>query len=237
MMVLPHVAVIIPALNEETTIDGVVRRSIASFDKDCDIRIVVGDNGSNDRTARKSVDAGAEVVKEPNRGYGAACLRAIHHLGDWPDFLVFLDADGSSRPEEIPSLLDPLLIGKADLVIGIRNDDSAMTLPQRWGTKLAVTLVNVRWSTSFKDMGPFRAVRYDSYRKLGMRDKTWGWTIEMQILAVIHGLRFDQIPVSWEMRKGGASKISGTISGVVRAGFRILWTVGKYSLHKPLPSE
>lgn len=236
-MALPHVAVIIPALNEETTIRGVVKRSIASLDEICDFRILVSDNGSTDRTAKNSADAGAEVVKESNRGYGAACIRAVRHLEDWPDFLVFLDADGSSRPEEIPVLLDSLLAGKADLVIGIRNDDTAMTLPQRWGTKLAVTLVNVRWGTSFQDMGPFRAVRYDSFRKLGMRDKTWGWTIEMQILAVIHGLRCEQIPVSWEMRMGGSSKISGTLSGVVRAGFRILWTVGKYSLYRPFPSR
>jgi hypothetical protein len=133
----------------------------------------------------------------------------------------------------MPRLVDPLVKEQADLVLGMRPDSMAMTIPQRWGTKMAVFLVNLRWGVDFLDMGPFRAIRSEAYRRLKMRDKTWGWTIEMQILSVLRGLKYLEVPVSWRERQGGVSKISGTFSGVVRAGMRILWIVFRYSLKYP----
>ena len=130
------------------------------------------------------------------------------------------------------SLIEPLRTGRAELVLGRRTFSSAMTLVQRWGTRFAVSLVNFRWGCSFGDMGPFRSITLKSYRRLGMCDATWGWTIEMQILAVLKGVKSIEVPVTWEHRIAGRSKISGTLSGVMRAGTRILWTVGKYSLHR-----
>lgn len=224
-----NLAVVIPALNEATTV-GVVIGKILQHTAAWATRVIVADNGSGDDTVRIARQAGAEVVLATPRGYGLACLRAVEHLSDWPDILLFLDADGSSSAAEIPSLLTPIQLGTTDLVIGCRPDRSAMTLPQYWGTQLAISLIRFRWGHRFQDMGPFRAIRHDSYRQLGMEDRTWGWTVEMQILALLQGLSITEIPVSWLPRQGGVSKISGTLSGVARAGARILWTIGKYSL-------
>ena len=223
-----NLAVVIPALNEATTV-GVVVSQVLEHTADWSTRVVVADNGSGDNTDRVARRAGAEVVLATPHGYGLACLKAVDHLSDWPDILLFLDADGSSRAAEIPSLLTPIQLRQADLVIGCRPDRSAMTLPQYWGTQLAISLIRLRWGHRFQDMGPFRAIRHDSYRELGMQDRTWGWTVEMQILAVLQGLQISEVPVSWLPRQGGVSKISGTLSGVARAGARILWTIGKYS--------
>ena len=224
-----NLAVVIPALNEATTV-GVVVTEVLEHTGDWSTRVVVADNGSGDDTARVAHQAGAEVVLATPRGYGLGCLRAVEYLSDWPDVLLFLDADGSSRAAEIPSLLTPIQLRTADLVIGCRPDRSAMTLPQYWGTQLAISLIRFRWGHCFQDMGPFRAIRHDSYRQLGMQDRTWGWTVEMQILAVLQGLSILEVPVSWLPRQGGVSKISETWSGVARAGGRILWTIARYSL-------
>jgi len=226
------VGIVVPALNEEDSIDSVVDRIRRSAEPIGAFRVVVGDNQSSDNTAEVALGAGAEVVQARSRGYGNACLRAIEHLGDWPDVLLFVDADGSSRPEDMSSLIEPLRTGRAELVLGQRTFSSAMTPVQRWGTRLAVSLVNLRWGCSFRDMGPFRSITLKSYRRLGMRDRTWGWTIEMQILAVLRGVKTLEVPVAWDHRIAGKSKISGTLSGVVRAGTRILWTVGRYSLRR-----
>jgi glycosyltransferase involved in cell wall biosynthesis len=225
-----RIGIIIPALNEELTIAHVVARCLQSTRGWGQVRVVVADNGSTDRTAFLARESGAEVVPVRRRGYGNACLGALEHLGEWPEILVFLDADGSSRPEEIPLLLQPLADRRADLVLGRRPAGAAMTPPQRWGTRLAVWLVNQRWGADYHDMGPFRAIRRQVLAELAMTDRTWGWTIEMQILAWRKRVRFQEVPVSWEPRLGGRSKISGTVSGVLRAGGRILWTVGRYSL-------
>jgi len=228
-----NLAVVIPALNEATTVGAVVSQ-VLEHTAGWATRVVVVDNGSGDDTQRVAREAGAEVVPAAPRGYGIACLRAIEYLSDWPDVLLFLDADGSSRAAEIPSLLTPIHLRAADLVIGCRSDRSAMTLPQYWGTRLAISLIHFRWGRRFQDMGPFRAIRQDSYRLLGMRDRTWGWTVEMQILAVLQGLNILEVPVSWLPRQGGTSKISGTVSGVARAGARILWTIARYSFRSCL---
>ncbi len=228
-----NLAVIIPALNEAATV-GVVVREVLDDTGDWSTRVVVADNGSQDETGRVAREAGAEVVRASPHGYGLACLTALGHLSDWPDILLFLDADGSSRAAEIPSLLSPIRDRAADLVIGCRPDRSAMTLPQRWGTRLAISLIRWRWGYHFQDMGPFRAIRHDAYAMLGMRDRTWGWTVEMQILAVLRGLSILEVPVAWLPRQAGVSKISGTLSGVTRAGGRILWTILRYSLRRRL---
>lgn len=227
-----RIGIVIPALNEELTIAQVLARCWKSTRGWGQVRLVVTDNGSTDQTAFLARKAGAEVVQAPLRGYGNACLCALEHLGEWPEVLVFLDADGSSRPEEIPRLLQPLADGRADLVLGRRRAGVAMTPPQRWGTRLAVWLVNLRWGAGYHDMGPFRAIRRQVLAELAMADRTWGWTIEMQILAWQKKVRVREVPVSWEPRLGGRSKISGTVSGVLRAGARILWTVGRYALRR-----
>lgn len=224
-----QLGIVIPALDEEESIGSVVRSLIQSLASDVELRVVVADNGSRDQTAQRAVLAGAEVISVPQKGYGNACMAAIRHLSDWPDTLLFIDADGSSSPDEASRLVTPILTGELDLTIGVRPLTEHMTLPQKLGTKLAVQLVNRIWKTSYSDMGPFRCIRKSAFDRLEMKDTTWGWTIEMQILATIHSLRIGEVPVSWNQRIAGVSKISGTLSGVVRAGLRILWTVGKYA--------
>lgn len=196
------------------------------------VRVMVGDNNSTDGTAAAARASGAEVVRVTRRGYGAACRGAIASLGDWPEVLVFMDADGSSRPEEIPRLLAPVFREGLDLVVGRRPPGCPMTPPQRWGTWLAVEVMALRWGRFYSDIGPFRAIRRTAFEKLGMRDQTWGWTVEMQVMALLQGLRVGEVPVSWEKRLAGVSKISGTALGVARAGARILWTLVRYSLQR-----
>ncbi len=224
----------IPAADEEYTVGQVVRRCRLAGEQLGSTRIVVCDNDSGDGTARVARAAGAEAVFAQPRGYGTACLAAIAHLGSWPDVLVFVDADGSNRPEEMGRLVEPIQSSRADLVIGVRPPDAHMTLPQRWGNRLATQLIAWRWGHVLSDLGPFRAIRRSSYEELGMKDRTWGWTVEMQILALLGDLKVEEVSVSWDQRLGGVSKISGTISGVLRAGARILWTIGCFSvsLHK-----
>ncbi len=225
-----RLGVVIPALNEEESVSSVVERSILALEPLGNYRLVVCDNGSADNTALVAARAGAEVIRVDKRGYGAACLGGISYLADWPTIIVFLDADGSSRPEEIPRLIEAVVEGDVDLAIGCRPWAAPMTPPQRWGTWLAVKAVNWIWGAEFSDMGPFRCIAKESLDKLMMKDLTWGWTIEMQILAQIIGLRVTEVPVSWEQRTAGVSKISGTFVGVVRAGFRIVWTIVRSAL-------
>ena len=228
--------IVIPAFNEEETVGDIVRRSLRSAADLGDLRVVVTDNGSTDDTAVAAANGGAEVVRVAKKGYGAACLGGILHLSGWPSSIVFLDADGSSRPEEIPVLVQGIAAGDCDLAIGCRPWSAPMTPPQRWGTWLAVRAVNVLWNCSYSDMGPFRCITKKSLDELGMADQTWGWTIEMQILARIRGLRVQEVPVSWEERAAGVSKISGTVLGVSRAGLRILWTISRYAFSRhPAP--
>jgi glycosyltransferase involved in cell wall biosynthesis len=243
-----RVGVVIPAFNEEGSIAGAVRacRALESIvvqasrlhpcrqdacttSQDRELRVVVCDNASTDRTAELARDAGAEVVRESQRGYGAACLAAIAHLGGWPDVLLFCDADAGSPPEELRRVLAPLYEGAADFVIGARLDveAGAMTLPQRAGNRLATFLIRALWGHRFADLGPTRAIRRQTLERLALADRTWGWTIEMQIQAVRHGVRMLEVPVGWRKRRAGASKISGTVLGVIRAGSKILWTVAR----------
>jgi len=224
-----RLGIVIPAFNEEESIGLIVDRCLIAANVLGSVRVIVCDNGSQDSTAIIARNAGAEIVHVDRKGYGAACQGGISYLANWPDILIFVDADGSSQPEEIPALIEPVIRGVADLVIGRRPWSAPMTPPQRWGTWLAVKLVNSFWRSDFTDMGPFRCIDRESLNRLGMRDQTWGWTIEMQILAQMKGLRVQEVPVSWDERMAGTSKISGTFCGVIKAGSRILWTVARYA--------
>ncbi len=221
-----NVAVVIPALDEEASLPLV----LAAIPRPPVDAVIVVDNGSRDRTAEVAAAGGARVVREDRRGYGAACLRGIGALDETHDVIVFLDADYSDHPEELPDLLAPIAAGTHDLVIGSRLaggiEKGAMPLQARWGNRLAVLLMRIFWGARYTDLGPFRAIRTDALQRLGMRDQDFGWTIEMQIKAHRCGLRMTEKPVSYR-RRVGASKISGTVSGTIRAGAKILWTIAR----------
>ncbi len=231
-----NIAVVIPALNEAASI-GKVIADIPDWVDD----IVVADNGSDDGTGEAAQENGARVVVEPERGYGAACLAGIAALDD-PDIVVFLDADYSDHPEETDRLVDPILEGRADLAIGSRAlgnvEPGALTIQQRFGNWLATRLVRLFWKAKYTDLGPFRAIRFESLKALGMRDRNYGWTVEMQIRAARIGLIGIEVPVSYRKRIG-KSKISGTVKGVFSAGYKILATIfisWLNSLRRPLDS-
>jgi len=220
---LNSVAVIIPALDEA---DGLAELLPLIRDQRpaC---IVVGDNGSTDDTVEVSQAFGAIIAREPKRGYGAACFAAMQRVPAGTEVIVFIDADMSDDPTLIPELAGPVLRNECDLVIGSRvaqlRQPGSMTLPQRFGDRLATCLIRLGWGFSYVDLGPFRAIRRSSLDRIDMQDRAFGWTIEMQIRAVEERLRIRQIPVPYRRRKG-KSKISGTVRGVALAGYWILST-------------
>jgi glycosyltransferase involved in cell wall biosynthesis len=224
-----RVDVIIPALDEERALP----RVLAEIPRPPVRRVVVADNGSRDRTAQVAREGGAEVVHEPARGYGRACLRAIAHLGgDPPDVVVFLDGDHSDRPAELPSLLTPIVEGRADLVIGSRTRGAAergsLTPQQRVGNAIACLALRRLYGARYSDLGPFRAIRWETLVALGMRDLDYGWTIEMQVKAARLGVPHAEVPVSYR-RRIGVSKVSGTVRGTLGASRKILWTLARYA--------
>lgn len=226
----PRIAVIIPVLNEEATLPSV----LADIPRGLVEEVVVVDNGSTDRTAVVARRSGATVLSEPCRGYGAACLAGIAYLSaKAPDIVVFLDGDYSDHPEEMAALVQPIVAGDCDLVIGSRTKglaDSGALLPQaRFGNALATRLIRFLYGFSYSDLGPFRAIRFSALLELGMVDRNYGWTVEMQIKAVRKGLRIVETPVRYRKRAGGASKVTGTLKGTVLAGYKILWTVFRYT--------
>ena len=225
----PIVDVIIPAFNEEKSIANVIG-DIPALVR----HVVVANNNSTDRTAEVATAAGAEVVFEPQKGYGKACLTAM----DWiqqqevhPDILVFLDGDYSDYPQELELLIAPILEGKAELVIGSRSlgerEAGSMTFPQVFGNELATMLMRWMYGAKFSDLGPFRAIHWEKLLELGMVDQNFGWTIEMQIKAHQAGLRYQEVPVQYRKRIG-VSKVSGTVKGVIGAGYKIIFTIFKY---------
>jgi glycosyltransferase involved in cell wall biosynthesis len=232
-----RVAVIIPARNEESSLPLV----LDAIPNDQVDEVVVVDNASTDRTGEVARLRGASLVQEPRRGYGSACLRGLEHLAAArPDIVVFLDADYSDHPEEMPRLLDPIARGEADLVIGSRvlgSREPGALLPQaRLGNWLATQLIRLLYGGRFTDLGPFRAVRFTALQRLQMADRDFGWTAEMQVKALRTGLRVREVPVSYR-RRVGRSKITGTVSGTLRAGAKILWTIGRCVFWEPVGPE
>ncbi|MBX2796228.1 MAG: glycosyltransferase family 2 protein [Myxococcales bacterium] len=221
-----HVDVVIPALNEAASLPAVLS------DLPPVRRVVVVDNGSTDDTAAVAESLGAEVVFAPRRGYGTAVQAGMAHLaGDPPDVLVILDADHADRPQDLPALVAPIAEDRADLVQSDRTSTAeagALTPVQRFGNGLATWLIHWMCGHRYRDMGPFRAIRWTSLRALSMEDPTWGWNVEMQLKAIKSGLRVLEIELPYRRREKGTSKISGSLSGAVRAGIRILYAVYRY---------
>ncbi|MGB5286128.1 MAG: glycosyltransferase family 2 protein [Polyangiales bacterium] len=224
-----NVDVIIPALNEEAALPCVLREIPRPLVR----RVIVADNGSTDRTAALALENGAEVVYEAERGYGAACLKALCHLSDDPpEIVVFLDGDYSDHPSELDDLISPILAGDADLVIGSRargqRERGALSPQQRVGNAIACTALRLLYGVRYSDLGPFRAIRWQTLQALHMEDRNYGWTVEMQIKAARGGVAYCEVPVSYRQRIG-VSKVSGTLRGSFGAGAKILWLLGRYA--------
>ena len=224
---MPRVAVVIPALDEEQAV-GLVVAEIPPVVAE----VVVVDNGSRDRTAEAAAAAGARVIREPRRGYGQACLAGIAAVPD-ADVIVFLDADHSDYPGQVVDVIAPILAGEADLVVGSRNlgrrARGSHPAHAVLGTRLCVGLMNLLIGTRATDLGPFRAITAAALRSLDMRDRNFGWTVEMQVKAARRGLRVREVPVDYRPRIGH-SKVSGTVAGSVRAGAKILGTIARHAL-------
>jgi glycosyltransferase involved in cell wall biosynthesis len=219
------VALIIPALDEEAAIGAVVRAVPRELVAD----LIVVDNGSTDRTAATARAAGARVVVESRRGYGAACWAGIQALGPDIAIVAFLDGDGSQDPAELPRLLAPIVAGEADLVLGARRFDAAAAAEHGrhavMGTRVVARLLGWRLGLALRDLGPFRAIRRDALLALGLRDRGFGWPVEMVARAARAGLRIAEVEVSQRPRRGGRSKVAGTVTGSLRAGWRFIRVV------------
>ena len=228
------VDVVIPAFNEERSI------ALVLGDLPCVRNVIVANNDSTDDTASIAERHGAIVVLETQRGYGSACLKGLATIRerieageDEPRVVVFLDADYSDHPQYLTQLVEPIFAGDADFVLGSRilgeREPGAMPMQSIYGNKLACFLMRWLFGVKYTDLGPFRAIDYQSLRSLGMIDENFGWTIEMQIKAARAKLRIKEIPIPYRCRVG-VSKISGTITGSMRAGYKILYTIAKYGL-------
>ena len=227
-----RVSVVIPALNEEATIADVVRavpRQIASD-------VIVVDNGSDDRTVERAREAGARVVRESRRGYGSACYAGVRALAADCEIVVFIDGDGSEYPELMGKLVEPILKGTHDFVLGSRlrgrREPGSMSFPQVFAGRMIGLMLRALYGIHYTDMGPFRAIRRDALLGLGLRELTYGWPLEMQMRAARTRLRILEVPVDYRRRTGGKSKISGTIRGTILAGTRILMTLARIALER-----
>lgn len=224
------VDLIIPTLDERANVDRLFDE-LAPLVGTTLRRVVVADNGSTDGTPEACAARGAIVVSEPRRGYGAACLKAIAWIGDQdvpPDAIAFLDADLSDDPSALPSLLAPIRSGAADVALGSRvrrAEPGSLSVVQRFGNALACTMIARLGGRRYSDIGPFRAIRWTTLEDLGMRDRTWGWTVEMQMKAALRGVPSIDVDVPYRRRCAGRSKISGTLRGVVTAGTKIIVTI------------
>jgi len=227
----PKISVIIPALNEEESIGQVLNDIPGEIVEE----VIVVDNGSSDNTVTVSKGLGANVILEPLKGYGAACLRGISILKQDTDIVVFLDADYSDYPQDLHTVVKPIIDDDVEMVIGSRMSgarEKGALLPQAiFGNKLATFLIRLFWGFKYTDLGPFRAIKYRDLLALNMIDKNFGWTVEMQIKALKKGLRIAEVPVRYRKRIG-KSKITGTFSGTVRAGVKIIYTIFKYGFLK-----
>jgi glycosyltransferase involved in cell wall biosynthesis len=227
------IKVIIPAYNEENAIVKVIQDIPSIVDE-----IIVVDNNSSDQTAKNAREAGAKVLTELKRGYGYACLKGMDYiktLSEKPAIIVFLDGDFSDYPEELTKLIAPIINNNIDFVIGARvsefREQGSMTSPQIFGNWLATILMSLFFNSKFTDLGPFRAIKYDKLLALKMEDKTYGWTVEMQLKALKNNYSYLEIPVKYKNRIG-VSKVSGTIKGAIFAGVKILYWIVKYSFKK-----
>ncbi|MCY4001047.1 MAG: glycosyltransferase family 2 protein [Bacteroidetes bacterium] len=227
---MKRIIVIIPAFNEADAIGQV----IGDIPSDLVTEVVVVNNASTDTTEINASNAGATVLYESKRGYGYACLRGLAYTASRnPDIIVFLDGDYSDHPNEMSDLVAPIVAGTHDFVIGSRikgiSEKGAMLPQARWGNRLACFLMRWIWGVQYSDLGPFRAIRATSLSRLDMRDRTYGWTIEMQIKARLADLRITENPVSYRKRVG-VSKITGTLAGTVKASIKILGTIFRFAL-------
>ncbi|TVP45486.1 MAG: glycosyltransferase family 2 protein [Gemmatimonadales bacterium] len=226
----PSIVALVPALNEEASLPGVLAGLIAQGVH----RILVVDNGSTDATEAVARRAGATVVHEARRGYGMACLAGIRALAPTPpEAVLFLDGDQSDDPAAISRILRPILEGSADLVIGSRRGRGDAGMVQRGGTGLVIALARILHGVNPSDLGPFRAVRWDTLQALDMDDRTWGWTLQMQLRAHHMGFRVREVEVARRPRSGGESKISGSFLVSLRVGMRMLWTLGREWFRRP----
>ncbi len=223
------IRVIIPACNEEQSIEYVVN----DIPKKWVIETIVVNNNSTDKTVEKAKKAGATVLTEIRTGYGFACLKGINYLKehhDQTDIVVFLDGDYSDYPEQLIDLIEPIIKKNKDLVIGSRalgkRQKGSMTIPQVFGNWLATTLIKLFYGVHFTDLGPFRAIKYEQLLALNMKDQTYGWTVEMQVKAAKKGFQCTELPVKYRKRIG-KSKVSGTVKGTILAGYKILGTIFK----------
>jgi len=230
---MPIVKVIIPAFNEEDSITKVINDIPTIVDE-----IIVVNNNSTDNTEIFSKKAGAIVLNEFRKGYGYACLKGIDYIENQrvkPDIVVFLDGDYSDYPEELTKLVKPIIDDDIDFVIGARvkhlREANSMTPQQIFGNWLATSLMKLMFNVRFTDLGPFRAIKYQKLMELGMTDKTYGWTVEMQLKSIKQNLTYIEVPVKYKKRIG-ASKVSGTVKGTIFAGFKILGWIFKYSFKK-----
>jgi glycosyltransferase involved in cell wall biosynthesis len=222
---------VIPALDEEENILHV----LAGLEERGLRRVVVVDNGSKDQTAELALQGGAQVIYEKRRGYGSACLAGLAHLAlDPPDTVLFLDADGADDPDDITALLGPIERNEAELVIGSRTtgeiEAGALTPVQHFGNVLSCVLIRLIFGVKFTDLGPFRAIRWAALERLEMADPDFGWTVEMQAKAARRKVRCQEVPVHCKNRFAGESKISGTVRGSIRAGSKILYTIGREAI-------
>ena len=232
---MSNVSVVIPALNEEEPIAGVVRECLATKIPN---EIIVVDNGSTDTTAKRAGTAGARVVSAPQRGYGRACAAGVRAVSPNSDIIVFLDGDGADCPESMSQLVDPILAGNFDFVIGSRTrgqrQPGSMNFQQVFAGRFGGWLMSILYGVRYTDMSPFRAIRRDALEKLSMKEETYGWNLEMQMKAARSELRIQEIPVNHRCRAGGVSKVSGTFRGTFIAGARIIMTFLRVAMSKTL---
>ena len=227
------IKVIIPAFNEEGSIAQVIQDI-----PDIVSEVLVVSNGSTDNTKARALNVGATVLEESRKGYGYACLKGMDHISkteSLPDIVVFLDGDYSDYPEQLSELVSPIIENNVDFVIGARvkelREDGSMTGPQIFGNWLATSLMRLFFKSKFTDLGPFRAIKYNKLLDLSMEDKTYGWTVEMQLKALRRKYSYIEVPVKYRNRIG-VSKVSGTVKGAIFAGIKILAWIFKYSFKK-----
>ena len=230
---MPLIKVIIPAYNEADSIAHVINDIPDAVDE-----VIVVSNNSTDATEENARSAGAVVLTETQKGYGYACLKGMDYVAKHatkPDIIVFLDGDYSDYPEELTKIVQPIIEDNKDFVIGARvkslREKGSMTGPQIFGNWLATFLMRLIYGSTFTDLGPFRAIKYDKLLALKMEDKTYGWTVEMQLKALKQGFSYAEIPVKYRNRIG-VSKVSGTVKGAIFAGVKILGWIFKYSLKR-----